>query len=135
MSKNWKKNFHPRLADALDRVGTTQAIKIDDLEVGDVLELVTQNHRYRLEILDAKERRVRVTSDGVNVTEPTEMYLAGSLLSPFGSMIMVGRVVIGHRVKFSWPGRGQLLLSVLRSIAVNGVPIFSSDDKGSKPSN
>ena len=126
MSKEDKgrKVLAPHIATALERVGETPALTIAELHVGDVVDLESKNHRYRVEILDPETKRVRVTSNGPHVTEPTEMFIAGSLLIPFGSMIMVGRIVLGHCIEFATRRNGPMIITPVRSIDVNGVRFF-----------
>lgn len=126
--KDWRKYYHPRLAEALERGGASQALMVADLEQGNVLEIETANHRYFLTVLDPETRRVRVMSDGPHLIEPTEMFVAGALLIPGGSMIMVGRVAIGHSIEFTLPGLRRLVTTPVKSIAVNGIRIFPLGD-------
>jgi hypothetical protein len=126
---DWRKNFHPRLAAALEKCDDMPSLRVADLEPGDVLEIETKNHRYAMLVLDPDARKVRVSSDGPHVPAPTEMVVSGSLLVPHGSMIMTGRVALGHCVEFTPAVGGRLVVTPVRSIAVNGVRVFPRDDE------
>lgn len=119
------RDFFPNeLADALEKSAASDAVRIADLRKDDVIEIVTKNHVYAMKVIDPSRSRVLVSSDGEHVTSPTEMTLAGSLLSPFGSMIMTGRIVVGHSVEFGLPGGRRLVLTATRAVSVNGVRIL-----------
>lgn len=130
MSSNRFRDYFPKeLADALDRSAAADAIRIKDLRKDDVIEVRTKNHVYAMTVLDPAHSRVLVSSDGKHVTSPTEMTMVGSLLSPHGSMVMVGRIALGHCIELGMPGPRRIVLTATRAVSVNGIPILPRDDK------
>ncbi len=128
MSSNRFREYFPKeLADALERSAAADAIRIKDLRKGDVVEVRTKNHVYAMTVIDPARSRVLVTSDGKHVASPTEMTLAGSLLSPYGSMIMAGRISLGHCVELGLPGARRIVLTATREVSVNGIRILPRD--------
>jgi hypothetical protein len=130
MSSNRFRDYFPEeLADAIEKSAAADAIRIKDLRKDDVVTVRTKNHVYVMTVLDPAQSRVRVTSDGKHVTSPTDMTLAGSLLSPRGSMIMAGRVVLGHCIELGLPGARRIVLTAAREVSVNGIRILPRDDR------
>lgn len=126
-SKRFRDYFPKELADALDASVATDAVRIKDLRKDDVIEVRTKNHVYEMTVIDPSRSLVLVSSDGKHVTAPTELTLTGSLLSPHGSMIMAGRIVLGYRIELVKPGPRSIILTATRAVSLNGVRILPRD--------
>lgn len=128
-SKRFRDYFPKELADALGESVAADAVRIKDLRKGDVIEVRTKNHVYVMKVLDPSRSLVLVTSDGKHVTVPTEMTLMGSLLSPHGSMIMAGRIVLGYSIELVKPGPRSIILTATRAVSLNGIRILPRGDR------
>jgi hypothetical protein len=129
-SNRFREHFPKDLADALERSVASDGIRIADLRKDDVIEIQTKNHVYALTVIDPSRALVLVASDGEHVPTPKEMTLAGSLISPFGSMIMAGRIALGHCVELTFAGPRRLVLTPTQAVSINGVRILPRDAEG-----
>ena len=87
----------------IDRAAAQQHLRVDELDVGDVLGIVAAGRQYSLRVIDPARRRVELTSDDPRCIGPVEGCLQGSKISPWGSSIFMGRVAIGLCAVFSSP--------------------------------
>ncbi len=123
----------------IERTAKNEHLRVDDLRNGDVLTVVTQNHRYDFAVLDRAEGRVRLTSDNPQYAGPYEGHIIGSLLASGGSSIYAGRVVIGLCLAFASPALRtpdvllpELYLTATREILVNGFRVLPTVAGGTR---
>lgn len=128
-SKRFRDHFPKDLADALEKSVAVDAVRIKDLRTDDVIEVRTKNHVYVMTVVDPSRSLVLVSSDGKHVTAPTAMTLMGSLLSPHGSMIMAGRIVLGYCIELVKPGPRSIILTATRAVSLNGIRILPRGDR------
>lgn len=109
----------PRLLALMDEAEKKDGINIKDLKKGDVVEIVTKNHIYKLLVLNPAEIEVQAASNGPSLTEPMVTGFVGSSLTGTGTMVSVGWIMPGYRVCL-----GDLVLSATQEIRVNGKKVL-----------
>lgn len=114
-------NIDPKLLALMDEAEEKDGINIKDLKKGDVVEIVTKNHIYKLLVLNSAEIEVQATSNGSYPTEDEPMVtcLVGSSLTGTGRMVRVGWIMPGYRLCL-----GDLVLSATQGIRVNGKKVL-----------
>ena len=117
----------------MESVGKTEGFMVTDLHPGDILEIRTRDHStYVFKIIEPQDGLAEVTSNGLHITQPTKVYIGGSLMSPFGRSIRVKWISPGYQLELGIKDRGQYLtLSETISISVNGLIIMPTADKTS----
>lgn len=89
-----------------------EGIYVQNLKKGDVVTVETLNHVYTLEVIDPKERLVKI--NGGIFSEPTIRRFDGSLYAP-----RTGWIGVGYSLLFE----GGLLFTITQTISVNGKEI------------
>jgi hypothetical protein len=95
-----------------EEVSRTDAVDLGQLEPLTHLVVETQNTRYEIFVLDAKERKVLVRG-GKYFVEPVEACLNGSTFG--GSFVKLGVIGVGMRMEIHAGGR-RIITSPVRSI-------------------
>jgi hypothetical protein len=117
-------------------VGREDHLRIQDLKAGDVLTIVTHNHRYQFAVTDPARNRATVTSDHPEFPGPYDGYLQGSVIHPESSTMMVGRVMVGFHIIWSTPDLLQKLsppifmLTSTQEVLVNGFRVLPAAHDG-----
>jgi hypothetical protein len=105
------------LVPSLDRLDSDPAgfrsVALPLLLPGTLITLHTRNTRYRLEVVDGTERRVKI-SGGKLFAESTDAELIGAVDD---EGVKVGWIVEGFRLELL-TGRGPVLTSSVRSVDV-----------------
>jgi hypothetical protein len=117
-------------------VGRQPSVLIADLQAGDILTVVTRNHRYHFRIINGADRSVEITSNHPDFPGPYVGCLQDSVLNYSESRVLIGgRVMIGFCVVWSstellsrllWP---DVILTATQEVLVNGIKVLPADDK------
>lgn len=138
MKKNTTTGFlGPSYEALIERTAKNQHLRVSDLRNGDVLTVVTENHRYDFTVLNAEKGRVRMVSNHPKYAGPYDGGIIGSLLAPGGSSVYAGRVAIGLCLVFASPALRtpevllpELNLSPTREVIVNGFKVLPAEAGG-----
>ena len=99
---------HPNLSDEINATldfFDGEGVFIKDLEVGDVLEVQTNNSLYTLEVVDPVKKLVRVTSTNEAFADYGECTLQGSNFG--GSMLKLGWICGGTWMELIRPTKND----------------------------
>ncbi|MEK9152425.1 MAG: hypothetical protein AAB692_03600, partial [Patescibacteria group bacterium] len=98
MSNDGKKNLTAADDAAMRTVDMSAGIRFADLRNGDVIGIVTENHRYDLAIVDLREAKVRIVGKGTAFfAAPATVTLHGSSLGGTRACLS-GWIGLGHRL-------------------------------------
>ncbi len=111
-------NIHPDLLAAMDAADKTDGFSMNTLGVGDVLEVITENSTYRMEVVEEGEEPLVKVSGGRFPYE-VQARVHGVSLTGTGAMIRIGKIIVGLRLRM-FSELGTVLLSATRDIHVNG---------------
>ena len=101
--------LHPNLNQDLEfpaeRLGGDEGLYLDDLAQGDVVEIETQHHRYRL--IKRADAHVRISGHPTFCPEPVEVEIEGSFgiepaLKPNPGFIGRGMYLVFKHPLFGW---------------------------------
>jgi len=90
--------WDPRIAALVNEVDES-GLLVEMLREGDILEVVTQDVRYTIRVLDAKARKVSIGSDGRWSKKEVKGRIVGTRLMEGRSSIKPGVIVIGFRLE------------------------------------
>lgn len=126
MSASGRENIDPRLLALMDKTASEEGIFVQDLQVGDTVEIHTKSGNvYTLEVLDPATHRVRARDKNGSLSkEPVETYAQGSSLTGTGTMIKVGWLAMGYRFTL-----GNILMSRTERVVVNGIQVLPKADE------
>lgn len=111
------------LADLADRIRNDGGMFVQDLTVGDILEIETENGIYFFQVINPLERILRLVGQSKNTWETKgskKIFLIarGSSLNNKGDFIRIGWICTGYRFC-----AGDYMLSPTKLVKVNNVQI------------
>ncbi|MDA2935623.1 hypothetical protein MYX06_00170 [Patescibacteria group bacterium AH-259-L05] len=118
-------NLDPRLSARIDKTAKEDGISVKKLQVGDVIEIDTLNHTYRLKMLDPKTSKVEVSSDDPFFIRPVTTHAIGSNLTNYWGSVKQGLIMVGYSFAL---GR-DIYLPLTQTVRINGVQILPRDTK------
>lgn len=126
MPESGRGNVDPRLLTLMDKAVIEHGVHVQDLSVGDVVEIHTKSGNvYTLEVVDPTSHKVKACDKSGNLSrEPVETYANGSSLTGTGTMIRMGWIAVGYRFVL-----GNVLMARTEKVVVNGVQVLPEADQ------
>ena len=133
MDKNHtgRKYIDPRLLDLMDKAEEEESLSLESLRKDDVVSVYTRNTVYTMKVLDPKNGRVLINSNGKHVTKETNGTVIGTTLTGTGTMVKLNTIILGWRLCVFVEDGGELIFSATQKVLVNGTKILPLE-KGSR---
>lgn len=119
-----REHIDPRLLALIDKSEEQESLDVSGLQKGDVVSVRTHNTLYTMRVVDPREGKVLVTSNGRHITQETEGFIMGTTLTGTGTMVKLRTIILGMRLCVLAHGVGELILSATQEVRVNGSKVL-----------